>query len=379
MNSAAGSGEENLRSALNKAELEALESLKLQYFQNATRYLAKGDYDNALTEIKRVLLIDPEHRLAREYEVRVTELQASRAQTQKAEPAPPAKEVAHEKEVPRPAPAPVVATGRAPSSRRASGKTWLYVGLIALLLVGTAGVLTLEKVNEEEAPVGTAVAVNQPVSAPVEQPATTAAVEEPTPTVHVPPATEPKQAPAVDAKSASRPEPTRKEPSLASSEPTSTPPAHQSKTADGQRSTVTGAPLLAAVTEKKVEPPASAPAKKEVPLPQPEVKLASIQAPPPEPAAPSTPFVSTEKEPKLLRLEKVQLPSMALKTNSSGEVRAKVLVDKEGKAQQVQIVSSTNSLLDEAVVEALQKSEYSPGMMGNDAVSAWLLIPFKFK
>ena len=109
------------------------------------------------------------------------------------------------------------------------------------------------------------------------------------------------------------------------------------------------------------------------------MKLASTQTPPPEPVVPRTPFVATEKEPKLVRLEKVRLPDIALRTNTSGEVKAKVLVDKEGNAQQVEIVSSTNGLLDQAVIDALQKSTYSPGMMGNDPVSAWMVIPFKFK
>lgn len=370
MNPAAGSGEENLRSALNKAELEALEALKLQYFQNATRSLAKGDYDNALAEIKRVLLIDPEHRLAREYEIRVTELQASRAQVQNVEPPPPDKEVPHVKETPHPAPATLAATGPAASPRRASGKTWLYVGLIALLLVGTAGVLTLEKVNdEEEQPVTPVAAVSTPVL-PVEQ-TTESATVEPTPSIVQPAAlaepkqnhvAEPRRTSASDEKSVPTPEPVRRE----------QPPASSAKTAPAGRG------LLAAVTEKKVEPP-PAPVNKEVPLPQPEIKPVSTQSPPPEPVAPSAPFVAVEREPKLLRLEKVRLPDIALRTNPSGEMKVKVLVDKEGKAQQVQIVSSTNSLLDQAVIDALQKSSYAPGVMGNDPVSAWLVIPLKFK
>jgi TonB family protein len=363
-----GSGEDLLRSALNKAELEALEQLKLQYFQNATRYLAKGDYDNALSEIKRVLLIDPEHRLAREYEIRVSELQASRAQVAKAEPA-----LSPVKEPPRVAPVTAPEAVR-PAPVYRPRKNWLYVSLIALLLLGTAGVLTLDKVDDEEqAPVVKVAAVIPQAPAPAPQVSESTVAEEPTPTIQAPPAEDPKHTSAVAEKSTSKSEPARKEPPAASNAAN-----RPSNGTSAQRTGAAGVGLLAAVTEKKVETP-TASAAKEISVPQPEMKLASAQAPPPEPVVPSAPFIATEKEPKLIRLEKVRLSDLAMRTNPSGEVKAKVLVDKEGKPEQVQIVSSTNQLLDQSIIDALQKSTYSPGMMGNDPVSAWMLIPFKFK
>jgi len=363
LNPEAGSGENNLRSALNKAELEALEALKLQYFQNATKFLAKGEYDSALAEIKRVLLIDPEHRLAREYEIRVTELQASRVQAPKPEPAP-------KKEPPRVAPAAYATV--APARVRSSRKTWLYVALIGLLLLGTAGVLTLEKVDDgEESAVAIAVPVMPvsqtaapQVSTPAdEQPAENTLVkEEPTPAVQPLTSAEPKHSPVVAEKSAPRPEPVRRDPAPA-------PPV---------RSGSAGSGLLAFAAEKKVEPP-PAPVKKDVPAPQPEVKAAATQPPPSEPARESVPFVATEKEPKLLHLQKVRLPGIATRGYISAEVRAKVLVDRDGKPQKVEILSSTNSIFEQPVIDALEKSTFSPGMMGAEPVSAWLVIPFKFK
>ena len=259
MNPTEGSGEELLRSALNKAELEALEALKLQYFQNATRFLAKGEYDSALAEIKRVLLIDPEHRLAREYEVRVAELQASRVQLSKAEPTPP-------REIPKvaPVPPPAAVETTAPTPRRPSRKALLYIALFAFLLLGTTGVLTLEKAGNDEQPAAAVMAAVAPqVSAPVEQSVDSMVVEEPAPLIEPPPTIEPTRTPVVAEKSAPKPEPARQEP----------PP-----------------PVTPA--EKNVEPP-PAPVQKELPVLQPEVMVAAIQpTPATEPVRESAAFVA---------------------------------------------------------------------------------------
>lgn len=345
MNPAAGFGEENLRSALNKAELETLEALKLQYFQNATRFLAKGEYDSALAEIKRVLLIDPEHRLAREYEIRVTELQASRVRAPKADPAP-------HRETPRVAP-PTIQTA-APAPVRSSRWTWLSIALIVFVLVGTAGVLTLEKVDDEEQPpVATAASIAPQPTTPAEEPAENT-VTEPAPPVEPPASIEPKHTLAVVEKRTQRPEPVLQD-------PPSVPSGKVSPSDAGQ---------LAVLAEKKVEP---------LSVPQPEVKMVASQLPPVEAARESAPFVAVQEDPKIVRLEKPRLPDIILKNHISGEVTAKVLIDRDGKPQEVQIVSSTSSVFEQPVIDAIGRSSFSPGMMGSGPVAAWMLIPFKFK
>jgi len=374
LNPATGSGEELLRSALNKAELEALEALKLQYFQNATKFLAKGDYDNALAEIKRVLLIDPDHRLAREYESRVTELQASRTQAAKAEAVPSPKQAA-----PRVAPVVVEAPRPAPASSPASRKTWLYVAVVGFLLIGTAGVLTLEKVDDEgQASAATIAATAVQVSAPVEETTPATTVEELTPSVEVPLADESKQNSLPAEKSTLKSEPVRKDAPPVSTPRTSDSPSRPSNSATDRPAGAAGIGLLAAVTEKKVEPP-PAPAKKETPLPQPEMKPIASQPPSAEPARETTPFVAVQEEPKIVHLERPVLPEIIARNHISGSVTAKVMIDKDGKPGDVQILASSSSVLEQPVIDAIGKSTFTPGMMGNGPVAAWVVIPFKFK
>ena len=51
-----------------KEKAAALEWLKNQYFQHAHEYIRKGEYQNALAEIRRVYIIDPSNSIARDFE-----------------------------------------------------------------------------------------------------------------------------------------------------------------------------------------------------------------------------------------------------------------------------------------------------------------------
>ncbi len=52
----------------------ALEWLKNQYFQHAHEYVRKGEYQHALVEIRRVYIIDPANRIARDFEQQIEQL-----------------------------------------------------------------------------------------------------------------------------------------------------------------------------------------------------------------------------------------------------------------------------------------------------------------
>jgi len=369
VNQTAGSGEELLRSALNKAELETLEALKLQYFQNATKFLAKGDYESALAEIKRVLLIDPEHRLARDYEARVAELQASRAQAQKPEPVP-------QKDLSRvvPAAAETAIKADAPAPRRKPRKTLLYAALFAFLLLGTTGVLTLEKANDDTQPPVASVAAaprQVSISAPAERLAESTVAEESTLPMETPAIVEPVHTPAVVGKSAPKQEPVRPEP---------TPAPVTGPSRSENLASATGSAALAVHAAGKTEPPAAPETKDVIALAPPEAKpLASASTAAAEPVRESAPFVAVQQDPRIVRLEKPRLPDIVVQKHLSGSVTAKVLIDRDGKPQDVTILTSTDGVFEPPVIDAIARSTFSPGMMGSGPVAAWLVIPFKFK
>jgi tetratricopeptide (TPR) repeat protein len=57
-----------------KEKAAALEWLKNQYFQHAHDYVNKGEYEHALTEIRRVYIIDPANVTAKEFEEQIEQL-----------------------------------------------------------------------------------------------------------------------------------------------------------------------------------------------------------------------------------------------------------------------------------------------------------------
>ena len=62
-----------------------------------------------------------------------------------------------------------------------------------------------------------------------------------------------------------------------------------------------------------------------------------------------------------------------------GRVMLRVLVNTRGTADEVQVRTSSGiSRLDEAAVETVKRWKFVPAKRGNDAVSAWVLIPISF-
>jgi TonB family protein len=105
---------------------------------------------------------------------------------------------------------------------------------------------------------------------------------------------------------------------------------------------------------------------------------APAEEPPAEPE-PSTPFVDVMKEPVVLRLEKPRISEAARLAGAKGEVVAQVQIDTDGKPLAVRVVRSSNTLMNDAVIAALMRSEYQPGQMSSGPVRCWLTIPFRFK
>ncbi len=93
-----GSGEQALpaspppdAAAADRARVErtaAHEWLKNQYFQHAHEYVKKGEYDHAIAEIRRVFIIDPENKIARDFELQIDELSRIRRESEVTQPVP---------------------------------------------------------------------------------------------------------------------------------------------------------------------------------------------------------------------------------------------------------------------------------------------------
>ena len=140
----------------------AHEWLKSQYFQHAHEYVKKGEYDHALTEIRRVFIIDPENAIARDFEVQIGELsRTSREPTSaQAAPAAPAPKPGPQSTRPPTKPrAPEAAAGKArargdapPARRKKLSPVSIILLFLALALLAFATVYLVKRLESPSSP-----------------------------------------------------------------------------------------------------------------------------------------------------------------------------------------------------------------------------------
>jgi protein TonB len=73
-------------------------------------------------------------------------------------------------------------------------------------------------------------------------------------------------------------------------------------------------------------------------------------------------------------------PGLARKRGQEGTVILQVLVNREGRVDDLKIETSSNlTLLDRAAVTAVQKWRFEPGRRGEERVPMWVRVPVTFK
>lgn len=151
-----------------------------------------------------------------------------------------------------------------------------------------------------------------------------------------------------------------------------------------------------AQAEKRPTPPQTPPPPEESPAvasPVPQVAEAPPQATPtpPQPAppsvaAPNNPPPDEEAQP-LFRLTRIPsfkkrleaaYPASERRAGVQAYVLTEVTIDAQGNVVDVRILTSAGSAFDAAVIDALKKSVFSPGYIGDKAVRVRVQIPYRF-
>jgi len=116
-------------------------------------------------------------------------------------------------------------------------------------------------------------------------------------------------------------------------------------------------------------------------------------APLPEPAPPQSdspaagqqqpglnlqPLSKLTRQPAFLQKIEPVYPGSEQRAGSQAQVIAEVTIDENGKVQRVKIVKSAGIHFDNAVIEALNKSMFTPGYINREAVAVRVLVPFRF-
>ncbi len=102
---------------------------------------------------------------------------------------------------------------------------------------------------------------------------------------------------------------------------------------------------------------------------------------PPPPAPTQTVFevYEVDEPPQPIVQVQPEYPEVARKAGLEGRVIVAAIVDENGNVIQVNIHSSTNSIFNEAALEAARKMKFKPARQKDIAVKVKVLIPFVFR
>jgi outer membrane biosynthesis protein TonB len=328
-----------------------------QYFKHADEWIQRGDFEAALKEVERVLLIEPENRVAKEYQTRIKQLGQESAIPATTPVAPPA---AFERSPKTPLVAPDTGpvTGRPhvqpvparaeSTAEKKSNKILIFVAAIVLLVVVVGAAMLIRPTKAKYRP-GLMYVVDSPLPPQSGETVATAGESQTstTQTQAVTQQSQEEEAPEITPPTASEPEPavstkaTKKE--VTKSEPASKSKNVVSPSASSLPNRVTDKSGAAGSRDKQA------------------------------------PFIPVEQVPKIVYLEQPAFSDEDLAAGVKGEITVKVQIDKTGKPLQAKVISSTNRRLNGPVIDAVMHSSYTPGVMSNGPVMTWMTIPLKLK
>ena len=113
-----------------------------------------------------------------------------------------------------------------------------------------------------------------------------------------------------------------------------------------------------------------------------------ISSPPPkeiiEETEEPTFFVAVEEMPKPIGglsgiQEKIKYPEIALRAGIEGKVYVKAYVDEAGNVVDAEVVKGIGAGCDEAALEAIMKTKFTPGMQRGKAIKVQITVPVQFK
>lgn len=93
-------------------------------------------------------------------------------------------------------------------------------------------------------------------------------------------------------------------------------------------------------------------------------------------------FIAVDQEPQIDLAElqkKIKYPEMAREAGIEGRVIVRVLVDENGRPQKHRVEYSDNDMLNDAAVNAIMSSVFTPAIQGNKPTMCWVNIPVNFK
>ena len=89
-------------------------------------------------------------------------------------------------------------------------------------------------------------------------------------------------------------------------------------------------------------------------------------------------FIAFDEAPVAISGVKMKYPPMAKAAGIEGKVVVEFFIDKNGVVTEVEIVSGTGTVLDQAAVEAVKNSTWKPARRRTKKVGVWKKVPMIF-
>lgn len=93
-------------------------------------------------------------------------------------------------------------------------------------------------------------------------------------------------------------------------------------------------------------------------------------------------FIAVEEDPKYDATElqrRIKYPEMARRNSIEGNVTVRALVDKNGRVVDTRIDDSDHKALEEAAIDAVKKTPFTPAIQNKMPVAVWIQIPVVFR
>lgn len=91
------------------------------------------------------------------------------------------------------------------------------------------------------------------------------------------------------------------------------------------------------------------------------------------------PISKLTKPPAFLQKIEPIYPAAEQRSGTQAYVLAEIMLDVSGKLQNINIVKSAGTYFDQAVIDAIKQSSFSPGYIEQNPVPVKVLVPFRFK
>ena len=120
----------------------------------------------------------------------------------------------------------------------------------------------------------------------------------------------------------------------------------------------------------------------DTPVPSPQEETTAFDAAAIGPASnqPALPSVLEEAQPEYSKNPPISYPKRARRKGYEGTVVLEVLVNRNGKVNDLRILASSGyAILDRSAMESVKMWSFKPAKKGNDTVDMWVQVPVRFK